>query len=378
MVVSGGQESHAETTLEYDRTKELKAFDETKAGVKGLTDTAVVAKIPRIFVRPAEELAEELNCRRADIQVPVIDLGGIQRLDRRKEIVNEIRTAATEWGFFQVVEHGIPVGVLEQMIEGVRLFHEQDVEAKKEFYTRDNTRSVLLNSNYDLFISRTANWRDSLIMAVSAYQSLESNYFPAICREMVMAYAKHIENLARMLFRLLSEALGLKADHLETMECAEGFSIVGHYYPACPEPELAIGTSKHSDIGFLTILLQSQLSGLQVLCEDQWVDVPPTPGALVINIGDLLQLVSNDKLKSNKHRVLANRVGPRISVPCFFYGPVPSSKLYSSIKELISEGEPSPYGEVQLDKYIAKFFSTGLDEYQGLDYYRGKKTLQGA
>ncbi|KAK3043424.1 hypothetical protein RJ639_002003 [Escallonia herrerae] len=101
MVVSRGQESHAETVLEYDRIKELKAFDETKAGVKGLTDNAV-AKVPKIFVRPAEELAEELNCRWADIQVPV-------------------------------VEHGIPVGVLEEMIEGVRLFHEQDVEAKKEF-----------------------------------------------------------------------------------------------------------------------------------------------------------------------------------------------------------------------------------------------------
>ncbi|KAK2997412.1 hypothetical protein RJ639_025860, partial [Escallonia herrerae] len=68
------------------------------------------------------------------------------------------------------------------MIRGGRLFHEQDVEAKKEFYTRDSTRSVLLNSNYDLFTSRTANWRDSLIMSVSVYQSLESNYFLAICR----------------------------------------------------------------------------------------------------------------------------------------------------------------------------------------------------
>ncbi|KAK3000510.1 hypothetical protein RJ639_021672 [Escallonia herrerae] len=52
-----------------------------------------------MFVRPAEELAEELNCRRAGIQVPVIDLGGIQKLDRCKEIVNEIRTAAMKWGF---------------------------------------------------------------------------------------------------------------------------------------------------------------------------------------------------------------------------------------------------------------------------------------
>ncbi|KAK3024891.1 hypothetical protein RJ639_044028, partial [Escallonia herrerae] len=99
LVVSGGQESHVEMVLEYDQTKELQAFDETKAGVKGLIDNGV-AKVPKNFVRPAEELAKELSSHRAHIQVPVIDLGGIERLDRRKEIVNEIKTAAAKWGFF--------------------------------------------------------------------------------------------------------------------------------------------------------------------------------------------------------------------------------------------------------------------------------------
>ncbi|KAK3024887.1 hypothetical protein RJ639_044024 [Escallonia herrerae] len=166
--------------LEYDRNKELQAFDETKAGVKGLLDNGV-AKVPKIFVRPAEELAKELNSRRAHIQVPVIDLGGIERLDRRMEIVNEIKAAAAKWGFFQVVEHGIPIRVLDGMIDGVRMFHEQDVEAKKEFYTRDNKKKVRFVSNFDLFNSRTANWRDTLSMSVSAYKSLDSNHFPAIC-----------------------------------------------------------------------------------------------------------------------------------------------------------------------------------------------------
>ncbi|KAK3043425.1 hypothetical protein RJ639_002004 [Escallonia herrerae] len=178
--------------LEYDRNKELQAFDETKAGVKGLVDSGV-AKVPKIFVRPAEELAKDLNSRRADIQVPVIDLSGIERLDRRKEIVNEIKTAAVKWGFFQVVEHGIPIGVLEGMIDGVRKFHEQDVEAKKEFYTRDNKNKVRFDSNFDLFKSRTANWRDTLTMSVSANKSLDSNQFPAICRHPKKRTAREIQ-----------------------------------------------------------------------------------------------------------------------------------------------------------------------------------------
>jgi isopenicillin N synthase-like dioxygenase len=103
-------------------------------------------------------------------------------------------------------------------------------------------------------------------------------------------YAQQVKNLGNTLFELLSEALGLKPSYLTDIDCNQGQIILCHYYPPCPQPELAIGTSRHSDSGFLTLLLQDEIGGLQILHEDRWVDVTPTPGAFIVNIGDLLQV----------------------------------------------------------------------------------------
>ncbi|CAK9160080.1 unnamed protein product [Ilex paraguariensis] len=100
-----------------------------------------------------------------------------------------------------------------------------------------------------------------------------------------------MKRLGTTLFGLLSEALELKPDHLIGMDCAKGHAILCNYYPACPDPDLTMGTSKHSDPDFLTIPLQDDIGGIQVLHRMQWVNVPPVSGALVINVGDLLQVV---------------------------------------------------------------------------------------
>nr|VDD17077.1 unnamed protein product [Brassica rapa] len=274
-------------TVALDRSVQLKAFDETKTGVKGLVE-AGIAEIPAIFRAPPATITTPKPPSSSQFTIPTIDLqGGTDSISRRN-LVEKIGDAAERWGFFQVINHGIPLDVLDRMKEGVREFHEQDPEVRKGFYSRDPSNKLVYSSNFDLYSSPAANWRDSL-GCYTAPDPPRPEDLPAACGEVMIEYSKEVMKVGKMLFELLSEALGLNTNHLKDMDCTNSLLLLGHYYPPCPQPDLTLGLTKHSDNSFLTVLLQDQVGGLQVLHDQYWVDVPPVPGALVINVGDLLQ-----------------------------------------------------------------------------------------
>ncbi|ONK71241.1 uncharacterized protein A4U43_C04F6380 [Asparagus officinalis] len=126
--------------------KELKEFDKTKAGVKGLVDSGT-KQIPRIFIHSPENLPKPSDGVNTNLQVPVIDLQDISDSKCQQEIVKEVRFASKSWGFFQLLNHGVPVELLDSMTKSVKRFHKQDKEEIAKFHSRDPNKKVKFYGN---------------------------------------------------------------------------------------------------------------------------------------------------------------------------------------------------------------------------------------
>nr|XP_045088109.1 LOW QUALITY PROTEIN: 1-aminocyclopropane-1-carboxylate oxidase homolog 12 [Aegilops tauschii subsp. strangulata] len=359
-----------------------------------------VTKLPSMFIHPPEDLLssslpepEEDASAIRSLHFPVIDLTGL-RFDSsecRKEMVEEIRNAAESWGFFQLVNHGIPLGVMEGIQRGVRAFHELSAqEDKAKWYSRDFARKVNLFSFHgDLNETTPADWRDTLSCKVlQDPQSFEAipqicrsslHYTPSVPQYFFNYFSTEVEgafvyNRDKIIFfgnivkvyreevkeymsELFSEALGLGSDYLASTStrCFSARSMACHYFPICPQPHLTMGGTKHADLGFLTLLLQDSVGGLQVLHQDVWIDVPPVKGALLANIADMMQIITNGKFKSVEHRVLLRpTVEPRISIACFLSAD-DLDRPYGPIKELLSEDNKPIYDQVIFREYMKKY-----------------------
>ncbi|XP_059655348.1 1-aminocyclopropane-1-carboxylate oxidase homolog 3-like [Cornus florida] len=349
----------------YDRLKEVKQFDDSKVGVKGLVDSGLTS-IPRFFhhppeTRPTQPTPDSTSAPRT---IPVVDFS-----QPRSTVVDQIRRASSSLGFFQIINHSVPQGALDRMIAGIKDFNEQPTEIKAQHYHREAGRGAAFSTNFDLYQSKAASWRDTLQIRLGPtppdYDSL-----PEVCRAAVAEWDPEIRRLGEDLMGLLSEGLGLSKDRLKELSCLDGRVMAAHYYPYCPQPDLTVGLTSHTDPGVLTMVLQNQVSGLQVKYGEDWVDVEPVSGALVINIGDILQIISNEEYKSVEHRVLANpHLDARISIAVFF-NPGARENLFGPLPELVSQEKPAVYREFVYADFMGKFFTKELDGKSLTNYYK--------
>lgn len=191
--------------------------------------------------------------------------------------------------------------------------------------------------------------------------------------EVIEEYRKEMKKVAERVMRLMLLSLGLDEEEVDRVgpvkELARAAEVLQlNSYPACPQPERAMGMAAHTDSALLTVLHQSAgAGGLQVLQEEgsglsQWVAVPPRPDALVVNVGDLFYLLSNGRFKNVRHRAVVNRSNHRVSA-AYFIGPPDHLKI-GPINKLVDLGLGPVFRPVTWPEYLGlrtRLFDKALD-----------------
>ncbi|XP_044955910.1 1-aminocyclopropane-1-carboxylate oxidase homolog 4-like [Hordeum vulgare subsp. vulgare] len=345
---------------ESDRAALVKAFDESRTGVRGLVESGV-STVPDLFVHPDPYASVPLAP--PGVSIPVVDLSLPAPV-----AAATAAAAARDWGFFHLVNYEalVPSSYPARALAAVRAFNELPAPERSAHYGRAMGGGVSYSSNVDLYRSAAASWRDTIQVGFGPTPP-DTERIPPVCRTEIVEWEAHATAVARAVMALLSEGLGLGEAALEEASCLEGKVMVCHYYPVCPEPERTMGLVPHTDPGVLTVLAQDGVGGLQVKHtnedgESYWVDAKPVPGALVINVGDLLQIMSNDKYTSVDHRVVMNsREEARVSIAVFFNpGKRGDSVFYGPLPELVSPENPPKYRSFTMSEFFGAFFKRDL------------------
>jgi isopenicillin N synthase-like dioxygenase len=270
--------------------------------------------------------------------VPVIDAS---RLDDRGTLL-EIDRACREWGFFQVVHHGVDARSIASLHREMLGFFSLPREAKRKVERSDENPWGF----YDRELTKnTRDWKQIFDCGQENDLGHPTPFpvEPADFGAAVRAFRDSCEGLAFRLLAAISRNLGMPSDHLGKGFLPHHSSFLRlNYYPMCPAPERPrgistpsegyLGVNHHTDAGALTLLIQDEQPGLEVYHQGQWHLVEPCADALVINIGDIVQVWSNDRYRAALHRVRASETAARFSAPFFFnpdyettYAPLPTA-----------------------------------------------------
>ncbi|XP_054779065.1 gibberellin 2-beta-dioxygenase 8 isoform X1 [Prosopis cineraria] len=250
-------------------------------------------------------------------ELPVIDLRRLESEDEREreECKTEIARASKEWGFFQVVNHGISIEILKKMrAEQGKVFKqpfEQKVKEDEFFNFSAGTYRWGAPSATSI---RQLSWSEAFhIPLTDILGSTGSNSLSTAIEQ----FARTVSSLAQRLAEILEEKMGHKSTFFQENCLPSTCYLRLNRYPPCPLFSEIHGLMPHTDSDFLTILHQDQVGGLQLVKDGKWIAVKPNPDALIINIGDLFQAWSNGAYKSVEHRVITNTRVERFSTAYF-------------------------------------------------------------
>uniref|UniRef100_A0A0D9WCU8 1-aminocyclopropane-1-carboxylate oxidase n=1 Tax=Leersia perrieri TaxID=77586 RepID=A0A0D9WCU8_9ORYZ len=294
--------------------------------------------------------------------VPVIDFSKIDgTASERADTMAQIHNGCEEWGFFQLVNHGVPKDLLDRVkkvcSEIYRLreaaFMESEPVRTLESLVAAEQRGEAAAPVDDM------DWED--IFYLHDDNQWPSN--PPEFKETMREYRAALRVLAGRVMSAMDENLGLEKGTIDGAFTDGGrhvafFGTKVSHYPPCPRPDLVTGLRAHTDAGGVILLFQDdRVGGLQVLKDGEWIDVQPLADAIVVNTGDQIEVLTNGRYRSAWHRVLPMRDGNRRSVASF-YNPAFEARISPAVDGGAGAGE---YPEFVFGDYMDVYAKQKFD-----------------
>ncbi|KAJ0093655.1 hypothetical protein Patl1_25101 [Pistacia atlantica] len=326
--------------------------------------------IPERFVRDLTERPTMATALSSATDIPNINFSKLIKGNPdefHSEILN-LTTACEQWGFFQVINHEIDLSLLESIEKVAKDFFMLPLEEKQKYPMAPGTvqgygQAFVFSENQKL------DWCNMFALGVEPHCIRNPKLWPAEPAEFSQTlenYSSRVRKLCENLLKYIAMSLGLKGDVFEKMFGVAVQAVRMNYYPPCSRPDLVLGLSPHSDGSALTVLQQGRGSsvGLQILKNNTWVPVQPIANALVVNIGDTMEVLTNGRYKSVEHRAVTHREKDRLSIATF-YAPDYETEL-GPMPELLDENNPCKYRRYNHGEYSKHYVTNKL---------QGKKTL---
>jgi isopenicillin N synthase-like dioxygenase len=307
---------------------------------------------------------------------PTIDFSHPERAQTHQAI----DIACREWGLFQIAGHGIDARLIAAVQRQMRTFFAQPLATKRAISrTAENPWGF-----FDSELTRNArDWKEIYDFGPADGEGAVPQWplgLPAF-KPVMREYYDACDALALRLLRVIARNLGVPPDYLDANFRPLHTSFLRlNYYPPCPSPERPedlslpgagfLGVNHHTDSGAVTVLLQDEQPGLEVFQRGTWWPVQPRSDTLVVNIGDIVQVWSNNRYMAPLHRGLANAAEQRFSAP-FFFNPAYSVE-YAPLPSTTDAGNPPRYRPISWREFRARRAAgdyASRDQYHQISHY---------
>ncbi|KAK9947477.1 hypothetical protein M0R45_003101 [Rubus argutus] len=303
------------------------------------------------------------------MDTPVIDLDLLTPSSTTVEQLDKLRSALTEWGCFQVINHGMTPEFLDEVREITKQFFAIPVEEKQKYLRPVNDIEGYGN---DMVFSeqQTLDWTDRLYLTVYPPDQRKLKFWPEnpkSFRGTIDQYIRKLQVVTVTVLKAMARSLNLEEDFfLDKYGEQRKMDARFNFYPPCSRPDHVLGVKPHADGTIITILLQDkEVEGLQFQKDDEWFRALIVPEALLINVGDQAEILTNGMFKSPVHKVVTNALKERISLAVFC---IPDSdKEIEPSESLINESRPRLYRKMK--NYVGIYF-----EY----YQQGRRPIEAA